>query len=156
MFNVNCSKPRIPRKRRKLEAQCLVCEKIFQHKSHLTSHMRTHSTDTPHRCSYCDESFRKKAELTKHVKFHDTRKYPYMCARCGKVFRKLDQLGLHVESHQDEEYLEFRNNGTTETPLECSEDLPTSPPAIWNKAKFPGCHSEPAPLVIGIKTETDT
>ena len=157
MFKVNCSKKSY-RKPRKLEAQCLVCEKYFQGQSYLAAHMKIHLEEGPHSCPFCDKCFRRKGELIEHLKFHDKKKYPYMCAICEKSYSKLHQLGLHVDSHKDEDYLESNDcmRSSSETPSEYSRDSSEALPAIWNEGKVPDCHSEASPFAIGIKMESDS
>ena len=47
-----------------------------QNKKTLTGHLKTHSTDKPHKCDSCDSAFTRKSNLTRHV----------LAAHTGPVF----------------------------------------------------------------------
>ena len=55
---------------------CPECGVKFKNKKTLTGHVKTHSTDKPHKCDSCDSAFTRKASLTRHV----------LAAHAGHVF----------------------------------------------------------------------
>lgn len=55
---------------------CPECGVRFKNKKTLTGHVKTHSTDKPHKCDSCDSAFTRKASLTRHV----------LAAHAGHVF----------------------------------------------------------------------
>ncbi|XP_053881089.1 zinc finger protein 774-like [Malaclemys terrapin pileata] len=49
---------------------CTECDKSFQQKPHLVTHLRTHAGERPHRCAQCGRSFCHKHQLTRHHQGH--------------------------------------------------------------------------------------
>ena len=55
---------------------CPRMQSEVQNKKTLTGHLKTHSTDKPHKCDSCDSAFTRKSNLTRHV----------LAAHTGPVF----------------------------------------------------------------------
>lgn len=64
---------------------CSACDKVFQHKSTLVRHVKTHSGEKPFRCSVCEKCFTQKDSLKIHMRHH-TGERPFICSVCEKDF----------------------------------------------------------------------
>ena len=107
---------------------CPECGVKFKNKKTLTGHVKTHSTDKPHKCDSCDSAFTRKASLTRHVlaahaghvyhcdicnapfsykstledhrrAVHNEGKRDFHCAGCGLSFACKSYLQKHMVSH---------------------------------------------------------
>ena len=61
-------------KRKRTQHECDVCGKVFDRRSNLDIHMRTHTNERPYECDVCDEAFRQSGHLQKHVRTHTNEK----------------------------------------------------------------------------------
>lgn len=68
---------------------CTCCERVFNKKESLASHMRTHTNDSKKimSCDVCRKTFTKSSHLTRHIKIHSKIK-PHICQMCGKGFAR--------------------------------------------------------------------
>ncbi|XP_030287569.1 zinc finger protein 239-like [Sparus aurata] len=97
------------------ERLCGACgersESADELRSHLQTHLKTHSCDIcgknhlwqhvdekPHKCGVCDQSFAFKQQLRIHSSSH-TGKKPYCCNVCGKSFADFRALSRHKLLH---------------------------------------------------------
>ena len=65
------------------EYPCSECEKIFQSKSNLNQHLKTHRLEKPHQCGHCQQHFSLKDHLEIHLKAHDKAN---CCSKCTEKF----------------------------------------------------------------------
>ena len=52
--------------KRKRGHECDVCGKMFAKPSHLATHKRTHTNESPYECDVCDKAFRRSDVLKTH------------------------------------------------------------------------------------------
>ena len=115
---------------------CPECGVKFKNKKTLTGHVKTHSTDKPHKCDSCDSAFTRKASLTRHVlaahaghvfhcdicsapfsykstledhrrAVHNEGKRDFHCTACGLSFACKSYLQKHMVSVTISIYLHF-------------------------------------------------
>ena len=107
--------------------QCAICGKRFERRSHVVTHMRTHtkpftcdvcqhrfstgvqlkahtvihSGEKPHECDICGARFAWKRSIVLHKRRHTGEK-PYMCTFCGRAFTQYNVLVNHLRTHTGE------------------------------------------------------
>lgn len=69
------------------------CDRRFNRKENIRSHIQTHLGDRPYLCSICDKRFVRQHDLKRHSKIHFGAK-PYQCP-CGASFARHDALTRH-------------------------------------------------------------
>ena len=54
--------------RKRAQHECDVCGKVFDRRSNLDIHMRTHTNERPYECDVCDKAFRQSSNLKVHMR----------------------------------------------------------------------------------------
>lgn len=76
---------------------CDRCNKIFERKSRLKTHMRLHFPRW-HKCRYCGKRFWKRTNFVYHERIHLGER-PYSCSSCYKTFIQKSDLVEHEKTH---------------------------------------------------------
>ncbi|KAK3326571.1 hypothetical protein B0H66DRAFT_165102 [Apodospora peruviana] len=77
------------------------CSKTFSQKTHLVTHIRSHTGEQPYVCNFgCGKRFSQlgNQKLQIHERRH-TGERPYTCSECGKRFPQRGNLRAHASSH---------------------------------------------------------
>lgn len=77
---------------------CKVCGKRFARAEQLTNHANTHSGLKPHVCKICSKGFNQISNLKDHMRTHNGER-PFLCSTCGKGFNQLGNLRQHTIRH---------------------------------------------------------
>lgn len=83
--------------------KCSQCTKSFLFRSHLASHVRTHSTEHRHVCpaGKCGRKFKHKGDLKHHfIAKHESPDQKLKCAKCPLTFQTNKLLKLHAVIHE--------------------------------------------------------
>nr|XP_054925361.1 zinc finger protein 551-like [Dermacentor andersoni] len=87
------------KKPRKYPSKCSYCNKVFDHKSSMDKHLRTHTGERPFSCQLCPMKFTQKHSAVRHMRTH-TGERPFQCCFCPMAFNsKWDQKkheGIHT------------------------------------------------------------
>ncbi|KAI1726405.1 zinc-finger double domain-containing protein [Ditylenchus destructor] len=85
--------------REKPQYVCDTCDKVFAIKRELSTHLRIHSGEQPHKCTQCGKEFGTRQLLKKHNMWH-TGERSHVCSFCGKAFFQKGHLTQHLMIHK--------------------------------------------------------
>ncbi|XP_069363603.1 zinc finger protein 345-like [Maniola hyperantus] len=80
---------------------CDVCQKIFQRKSSLVTHIRAHTYANTFSCKLCKYKCTEKSKLVKHMRTHTGEK-PFACKLCKYKCTEKSKLVKHMRTHTGE------------------------------------------------------
>ena len=75
---------------------CKVCSRTFDKRSHLISHLTSHSGGRPHPCHLCGYRFKTKKDLQRHLMIHAGEK-PYSCSSCNYKSNQKYNVKKHMQ-----------------------------------------------------------
>lgn len=81
---------------------CTKCERGFNSRASLESHLRTHTGERPFVCDLCNKPFSQSSSLNLHKKTIHHRIHLYTCEVCDRGFSCISNLKRHVITHMDE------------------------------------------------------
>ncbi|XP_005111368.1 uncharacterized protein LOC101847918 isoform X2 [Aplysia californica] len=117
---------------------CLICEKKFNSRDDLLSHVNTHNRYKPqkeversHKCGYCDKSFSNSKGIKRHMVTH-TKERSFLCERCSQTFVRKDHLVRHYATNHKKEFYEIQRKTH---PFGCEECL-----LVFKKQEFMDYH----------------
>ena len=104
-FSCKSSLERHMKSNHQQEMKCEECFKVFEKKSSLNAHIKTHSFEKPYDCTQCTQKFSLKIHQEKHEKNHEGKEMLVHCSTCSKkvalqvLIQKLQTELSGIESH---------------------------------------------------------
>ena len=75
---------------------CNVCGEVFENKTYLIRHMKSHNPNAKHYpCDICKKAFKTASRLRLHRDIVHTVSPPLRCPTCGKIFMRVGSLEKH-------------------------------------------------------------
>lgn len=83
------------------------CNKTFNEKGNLRTHMRSHSGLKPYKCLEigCNASFKFSTNLKYHLRTHNKNNKNFYCIYCPQTFTRYISLQSHLKIHKEEELI---------------------------------------------------
>ncbi|XP_071034241.1 gastrula zinc finger protein XlCGF8.2DB-like, partial [Parasteatoda tepidariorum] len=94
--------------------QCLLCNRSFNQKSVLKTHMATHLKKKlsikagKYHCQFCSYSSYRREDVKRHLRIHTGEK-PFQCLLCNKSFNQKSTLKRHLRIHTGEKPFQYTN-----------------------------------------------
>lgn len=81
---------------------CDYCGRLYEYKSNMETHQRTHIGDKPFICELCNSSYSLKGNLKHHMKVQHS-DLSYKCHVCGQTFHLKRDLVNHSRTHPEDQ-----------------------------------------------------
>ena len=149
---------------KRVEFECLICNKTKKNNNQLETHLRCHSGERPFKCPQpgCNKAFSRSGNLKTHRRTHTGEK-PFKCPHpgCNKAFSESGALKTHQRTHTGEKPFKCPQPGCNKT-FSKSGNLKTHQRTHTGEKPFkcphPGCKkafSQSGHLKTHQRTHTD-
>jgi uncharacterized Zn-finger protein len=80
---------------------CPICDKKFNSKTNILTHLRSHTKEKLFKCKECEAHFSDRSALIKHQRIHTGEK-PFECSICYRKFTQSSNLKRHMNTHENQ------------------------------------------------------